>query len=63
MNYKLLKDKKAMTGFASSIILSGIGVVLAIYDISYWVAFAVLSLIILSPSVRRAGRYSHDAAN
>jgi hypothetical protein len=56
MNYKVLKDIKAMSGFVSSIKLSAIAAALAIDNISYWVVFVILSFIVLSLSVFRADR-------
>lgn len=56
MNYKVLKDVKAVSGFISAIILSLIGVVLAIKSHRFWVAFVVLSIIILFLSAHRADK-------
>jgi len=56
MNYKVLKDVKVVSGLISSIILSGIAIILAIYNISYWVFFVVVSMVVLFLSVHRADK-------
>lgn len=56
MNYKVLKDVKVVLGLTLSIILSAIGLILAIYNISYWVFFVVVSMVVLSFSVYRADK-------
>ncbi|CRK82909.1 hypothetical protein [Neobacillus massiliamazoniensis] len=56
MNYKVLKDIKAMSGFVSTIKLSAIAVALAIFNISYWVIFVILSILVLSLSVFKADK-------
>lgn len=56
MNYKVLKDIKVISGLISSIILSGVALVLAIYSSSYWVLFVVVSLLVLFSSVHRASK-------
>ncbi|QUW20496.1 hypothetical protein JSQ81_11555 [Sporosarcina sp. Marseille-Q4063] len=56
MNYTLLKDAKAMSGFISAIVLSIIGIGLAMKDNSYWVFFIVISFVILMVSVFRADK-------
>lgn len=56
MNYKVLKDVKVVSGLISSIILSGIAIILAIYSISYWIFFVVVSMMVLFLSVNRADK-------
>ncbi|WP_210471330.1 hypothetical protein [Sporosarcina sp. 6E9] len=61
MNYTLLKDVKAMSGLISAIVLSVIGIGLAMNDNSYWVFFVVVSSIVLAFSIARADRlYKED---
>lgn len=56
MNYKVLKDVKVVAGLISSIILSGIAIILAIYSINYWIFFVVVSMVVLFLSVNRADK-------
>ncbi|MFD1412356.1 hypothetical protein [Oceanobacillus jeddahense] len=56
MNYKVLKDGKAVLGFISSIILVIIAFVLVTNHIRYWVLFSVTSMIVLTLSLRRADK-------
>lgn len=60
MNYKVLKDVKVVSGLISSIVLSGIAIILAIYSISYWVFFVVVSMVVLFLSVHRADKIMKD---
>ncbi len=50
-----MKDVKIIWGFISTLILGVIAVALAIYNIGYWVVLFILSVIVLSFSVYRAG--------
>ncbi|WP_440898042.1 hypothetical protein ACS127_08790 [Amphibacillus sp. Q70] len=56
MNVKVLQDIKVVSGLISSIILSGIAIVLALYNISYWVFFVVVSWVVLFLSAHRADK-------
>ena len=56
MNYKVLKDVKVVAGLISSIILSGIAIILAIYRNNYWIFFVVVSMVVLFLSVNRADK-------
>ncbi|MGN4426332.1 hypothetical protein ACTFQN_21500 [Bacillus cereus group sp. MYBK30-1] len=60
MNYKVLKDKKIMWGFISTILLSVIAVTLAVYNIGYWVVLVILSVIVLSFCVYKAGELYNE---
>lgn len=60
MNNNILKDVKVMSGLISSILLAGIAIVLAMYNISYWILFTVLSIFILFLSVNRADKITKN---
>lgn len=60
MNNNILKDVKVMSGLISSILLAGIAIVLAMYNISYWVLFTVLSTFILFLSLNRADKITKN---
>lgn len=56
MNYKVLKDLKVISGLISAILLSVIAIALAVYNVSYWVFFVVVSMVLLFLSVHRADK-------
>ena len=60
MNYKVLKDKKVVIGLISAMVLAITAILLAIYDISYWVLSSGLSIVILYSSRGRADRIMKD---
>ena len=60
MNYKVLKDKKVVIGLISAMVLAITAILLAIYDISYWVLSSGLSTVILYSSLARADRIMKD---
>lgn len=60
MNYKVLKDKKVVIGLISAMVLAITAILLAIYDISYWVLSSGLSTVILYSSLGRADRIMKD---
>jgi hypothetical protein len=60
MNKSLLKDKKALLGFGSAIILGIVGITLAAYENQFWIAAIVISSFIMFHSVKRAGKISQE---
>jgi hypothetical protein len=56
MNWKVIKDRKAVMGLTAAFILSMTGIVLALNNSEYWVVSVTLSFIILIVSVRRADK-------
>lgn len=60
MTIKYLKDLKVVSGMILAILLSAIALILAIYTISYWVVFVLLSLITLHLTIHRADKLSKN---
>jgi hypothetical protein len=56
MNWKVLRDKMAVTGLIAAFMLSITCIVLALNNSEYWVVSVTLSFIILIVSVRRADK-------
>ncbi len=56
MNYKVLKDVKVVSGLISAILLSVIAIALAVYNVSYWVFFVVVSMVLLFLRVHRSDK-------
>lgn len=56
MNWKVIRDRKAVMGLIAAFMLSIIGIVLALNNSEYWVVSVTFSFIILIVSVRRADK-------
>jgi hypothetical protein len=61
MNWKVLRDRNAVTGLIAAFMLSITGIVLALNNSEYWVVSVTLSFIILIVSVRRADKLYRES--
>ncbi|RIW31976.1 hypothetical protein D3H55_13915 [Bacillus salacetis] len=54
MNSSALKDVKLIFGFLTSLLCSAAGILLAVHDNGFWIAFIVMAFLFSFLSVRRA---------